>query len=108
MLKGNVDGAVAVLDVEYHRVAAGFLPAPDELNTFGASRSQPREVDSPHLSVLWERPAFLNYRLRLDPRNQGRFALPESALAVIGLLDGVFELGRGHIGGAGEMQASQK
>src|SRR5438270_3585902 len=70
MLKRNVDGAIAILNVKDHGVAASLLPALDQLNAAGAAGRSAGQVDSANLAFLGKGPRLLHDRLWLDAGNK--------------------------------------
>src|SRR6185295_4154114 len=74
VFEGNGHAAIAVLDIEYHRVAADFTPVADDPNAMIAGRHQPRKVDRPHfkITLCWHR--LLHDRRGQQPWNNHRLA----------------------------------
>src|SRR5258708_29154110 len=68
VIERDVDGAVAVLDVEHHGVSAALMPPAHQLNSMGAAGAGAGKVDRAHLAVFRERTALLHNGLRLDSR----------------------------------------
>src|SRR5215467_2443175 len=56
--EGNINAAVAVLDVEHHRISTRVMPAADEFDAFGAAGSGSRQVDRSNLSIFGVGPVF--------------------------------------------------
>src|SRR5690349_20041656 len=75
MIEWHTERTVAVLDVEYHGVSADLVPMLNDLAPFCAARHCASQIDRTDLFVFshWDR--VLDYRLRLDRRDQQGLAL---------------------------------
>src|SRR6266568_7669684 len=93
MIEGNVDDAVAVLDIKHHGVAADFAPATNNAQAAIATGHHAGQVDGAYFEVLGNGYGFLYNRRVQNSGDDQLFARMEegSLAAVVGLADGIAE-----------------
>jgi hypothetical protein len=97
MVKGDVDDAVAILDIEDHGVAANFLPMADDAQPVIAAGHDSSEINRAHfkISCNWHRFLY-NGGFENSGDNDLLSGFKESSLKIlIGGTDGFGEFSRG-------------
>src|SRR5579862_1220053 len=100
VIEGDVDAAVAVLDIENNGVSAHFPPVLDDPYPVVTAGHNAGQVDSPDLEVLGNGDRLLDDRSGQDARNDDLFASSQvvpGAIAVR-LADGLSQFAGSKVG----------
>src|SRR5713226_9417032 len=99
VVEGNVDDAVAILNVEYYRVAADFAPMADDAHPMIAARHHPGQVNGAdfEISCNWDRFLY-NCGFENSGDDDLLSGFEEDPLpVVVGFADGCGEFQRGEV-----------
>jgi hypothetical protein len=110
MVEGDVDDAVAILDVEDYGVAAHFAPVPDNAEAVLAARHHAGEVDGAdfEISCHWDGILY-NRRFQNTGNDDGLSGFEEDSLAiVVGFANGVGKFGRSQVLGLAQRLAGDR
>src|SRR5690348_10347369 len=93
MLERDIDGAVAVLDVEDYGVSTGVMPAAHQFDPPGAARGIAGHIYGANFAVFRKWAALFHDRLRFNSGNQNRVAAREALFSPVDGRDGINILG---------------
>src|SRR5208283_1232103 len=108
--EGDIDDAVAILDVEDDRVAADFSPMLDDAHAMIAARHDASQVNGADLEISCNRDRFLyNWRFQNSGDNDLLSGLEEDSLPVmVSFADGIGQFRRGEVFGALQILAGDQ